>query len=239
MDYFSVFIHMLEAKGLTDNTIRSYITYIKPYLAFLSSFSVSPEMTSWQLMRDFLFWIQRERSLNDRTVNMIISYLQFFHVYVFHKEWDRTQIPFRKFNVYLPFVPSRNQVGIFLHSLDNPKVRQAVSMLYATGLRIHELCLLRYSDIIHSSHKIHVAQSKNHQDRYVPLPDAIWHMILEYWYSFPPGFRPRQWLFTQQRSLDSPMDYQWLQRMILRQRQLLSMGAFRSFLPPRLCHSQL
>lgn len=33
MDYFSIFTQMLQAKGLTDNTIRSYKTYIKPYLS--------------------------------------------------------------------------------------------------------------------------------------------------------------------------------------------------------------
>lgn len=39
MDYFSVFTQMLQAKGLTDNTIRSYKTYIIPYLAYLSAIS--------------------------------------------------------------------------------------------------------------------------------------------------------------------------------------------------------
>lgn len=39
MDYFSVFIQMLQVKGLADNTIRSYKTYIRPYLDYLSSAS--------------------------------------------------------------------------------------------------------------------------------------------------------------------------------------------------------
>lgn len=224
MDYFSVFIQMLQAKGLSDNTIRSYKTYIRPYLEYLSLRSVSPEDASWQLMRDFLFYIQHKRSLNDRTVNMIISYLQFFHIYVLHKDWDRSQIPFRKFNVYLPFVPSRKQVALFILSLDDQKVRLAVSMLYSTGLRIDELCHLRCQDIIHSSHKLHVVHSKNRQDRYVPLPETIWQMILDYWYSFPLELRPRVWLFTQQHSLVSPMDHQWLQRQILTHRKRLAMA---------------
>ncbi|MEG1408052.1 MAG: tyrosine-type recombinase/integrase, partial [Ruthenibacterium sp.] len=178
---------------------------------------------SWQVMRDFLFWIQKDRSLNDRTVNMIISYLQFFHIYVLHKDWDRTQIPFRKFNLYLPFVPSRKQVSLFIQSLENQKVRLAVSMLYATGLRLDELCHLQCEDIIHSSHKIHVAQSKNHQDRYVPLPETIWQMILDYWYSFPMEHRPHKWLFSQQRSLAAPMNHQWLQKQILAHKRFLSL----------------
>lgn len=223
MNYFSIFIQMLQAKGLTDNTIRSYKTYIKPYLAYLDSKFVLPEDASWQDMRDFLAWIKLERSLSDRTINMIISYLQFFHMYVLHKTWDRTQIPFRKFNSYLPFVPSRKEVQSFLYELKDPKTRLAVAVLYATGLRLDELCHLRCRDIISSSKKIHVANSKNHQDRYVPLPDMIWHMILTYWRSLPKDNRPQDWLFTQQYSLDNPMDKQRIQKIILEQRILSGM----------------
>lgn len=202
MDYFSVFTQMLRAKGLADNTIRSYKTYIKPFLPFNS---VTPEDASWQCIRDFLFWIQSERSLSDRTINMIISYLQFFYIYVLHKEWDQTQVPFRKFSVYLPFVPSRQEVLTFISSLDDPKARLAVSILYATGLRLDELCHLKCKDII-SSKKIYVADSKNHQDRFVPMPDLIWQMILSYYLGLPKDRKPVTWLFTQQLSICSPMD---------------------------------
>lgn len=224
MDYFSIFIQMLQAKGLADNTIRSYKTYIKPYFPFLSSHGISPEDASWQDMRDYLSWIKLERCLCDRTINMIISYLQFFHIYVLHKPWDRTQVPFRKFNVYLPFVPSRKEVQTFISSLEDSKARLAVSMLYATGLRLDELCHLKCRDIISSSKKIHVSDSKNHQDRFVPMPDLIWKMILSYYYELPEEMKPNTWFFTQQKSICNPMDKQWLQKIILKQRSALGMS---------------
>lgn len=51
-------------------------------------------------------------------------------------------------------------------------------MLYATGMRLDELCHLRCADIIHSSMKIYIRHSKNHSDRYVPLTESIWLQIL-------------------------------------------------------------
>ncbi|MEG0228599.1 MAG: tyrosine-type recombinase/integrase [Lachnospiraceae bacterium] len=224
MDYFSIFLQMLQAKGLADNTIRSYKTYIKPYLNYLSSISVLPEDASWQVMRDYLSWIKSDRNLSDRTINMIISYLQFFHMYVLHKPWDRTQIPFRKFNVYLPFVPSRKEVHTFLSSIETPKARLAVSILYATGLRLDELCHLKCKDIISSAKKIYVADSKNHQDRFVPMPDMIWQMILSYYRNLPKDMKPDACFFTQQRSTHNPMDKQWLQQIIVKQRRILFMS---------------
>ncbi|MEG2441820.1 MAG: tyrosine-type recombinase/integrase [Acetivibrio sp.] len=81
-------------------------------------------------------------------------------------------------------------------------------MLYATGLRFDELCHLQCKDIISSSKKIHVADSKNHQDRFVPMPDMIWNMILSYYHGLTEELKPNTWLFTQQHSICNPMDKQ-------------------------------
>lgn len=225
MDYLSTFIQMLHTKKLSHNTIRIYVSYMKPYLAYLDRIQVSPDHASYQHMRDFLDWIQSERHLSDRTINMIISYLQFFQLYVLHKDWDRTQIPFRTFNTYLPYAPSPAEVKRFLDAAHKPKVRLAIAVLYATGMRLDELCHLRCRDIMHSSMKIYIRHSKNHSDRYVPLTESIWQMILHYWYSFPSDKRPREWLFTQQTRLDHPMDKQWIQREILSLRRSLGMDS--------------
>lgn len=114
MDYLSVFIEMLQAKNLAPNTIRGYQTYLKPYLSYLLERNISPEHASWEMVRDFLKTLQTSRHLSDRTMNMVISHLQFFWIYVLHQPWDPSQIPFRKFRTYLPFVPDRNQVALFL-----------------------------------------------------------------------------------------------------------------------------
>jgi len=225
MDYFSTFIQVLQTRKLSKNTVRVYVSYIKSYLAYLDALQIPPELASYQDMRDFLEWIQSERNLSDRTINMIISYLQFFQLYVLHKDWDKTQIPFRAFNTYLPYAPSPAEVKRFLDAADNLKVRLAIAILYATGMRLDELCHLRCSDIMHSSGKIYIRHSKNHSDRYVPLPESIWQMILQYWYSLPDDRRPREWLFTQQTRLDHPMDKQWIQREVLNLRKSLGIDS--------------
>ena len=224
MDYLSIFIEMLQARNLTPNTIRSYTTYIKPYLQFLSYRNILPEDASWQIVRDYLRWIKDARNLSDRTINMIISYLQFFWIYVLHKPWDKSQVPFRKFDSYLPFVPDRKLIGRFLDSLDDPKAHLAISILYSTGMRLDELCHLQYSDINRESKNIHIRHSKNHSDRYVTLTASVWNLVLPYWLSFPAGRRPRKWIFTQQRSFDTPMDKQWLQQVILTKRKELGIN---------------
>lgn len=225
MDYLSVFIEMLQAKNLAPNTIRNYQTYLKPYLSYLLERDVSPEHASWEMVRDFLKTLQASRHLSDRTINMVISHLQFFWGYVLHQPWDSSQVPFRKFRTYLPFVPDRAQVAHFLQSLDNPKARLACSILYAAGLRLDELCHLECRYISLSSHRLYIPVSKNHSDRYVPIPESICRHIREYWYSCPIHMKPKTWLFTQQTNRYRPMDKQWLQQIILDCRESLGLDA--------------
>ena len=223
MDYLSIFIEMLQAKNLTANTIRNYQTYLKPYLSYLQERGISPEHVSWETVRHFLKTLQASRHLSDRTMNMVISILQFFWIYVLHQPWDTSQIPFRKFRTYLPFVPDRLQVALFLNSLGDPKARLACSILYAAGLRLDELCHLECRYISLSSHRLYIPVSKNHSDRYVPIPESICKDIRDYWYSCTSHMKPKTWLFTQQTNRCNPMDKQWLQRIILSHRKLLGM----------------
>ena len=156
-------------------------------------------------------------------MNMVISILQFFWIYVLHQPWDTSQIPFRKFRTYLPFVPDRRQVALFLNSLGDPKARLACSILYAAGLRLDELCHLECRYISLSSHRLYIPVSKNHSDRYVPIPESICKDIRDYWYSCTSHMKPKTWLFTQQTNRCHPMDKQWLQRIILGHRKSLGM----------------
>ena len=58
---FSTFIQMLHAKKLSQNTIRVYVSYIKPYLTYLEKLQLSPDQASYQTMREFLDQIQSQQ----------------------------------------------------------------------------------------------------------------------------------------------------------------------------------
>ncbi len=105
--YLDSFREMISLRGLTDHTLTAYCTYIRAYLDYVSNILLkSPDDVSWQEMRDYIKWLQHSRNLSDRTINCAISQLRFFTRYVLHKPWDDTQLPFRRFDIFIPFVPS-------------------------------------------------------------------------------------------------------------------------------------
>ena len=205
MDYLKLYREMISLRGLTDHTVKSYSTYIRSYLDYLQAFlHKQPEDVSWEELRDFIRWLQKERSLSDRTINHCISQLRFFTMYVLHKPWDPTQLPMRKFDSYLPFVPTQEEAELFISSLLDLKPKAMVALMYSAGLRVGEVCHLRYCDIERKNMRIHVAHSKNRSDRYAILSQKALDILTDYWFGYG---HPTGWLFPKQtdpsRSIDT------------------------------------
>ena len=211
--YLDDFRQMISLRGLTAHTIKSYATYIKAYLDYLENVLLKrPEDVSWQELREFIFFIQDERNLSDRTINHCISQLRFFTLYVLHKPWDPYQLPTRKFDTYLPFVPSKEEVITFISTMPDLKQKAMVSLMYSAGLRIGEVCHLKYKDIERKYMRIHITHGKNRSDRYAILSTNALDILTQYWFAFD---KPKDWLFPKQyKNSDKPIDTFYLSRHI-------------------------
>ena len=129
--YFNSYREMISLRGLTDHTLKSYSTYIRSYLDYLQNILHKfPEDVSWQDLRDYIRWLQKERNLADRTINTAISQLRFFTIYVLHKLWDDNQLPKRKFDAYLPFVPTQKETFEFISTIPDLKQKAMVAVMY-------------------------------------------------------------------------------------------------------------
>lgn len=210
--YLNTFREMISLRGLTDHTTISYCTYIRVYLDYLSNIlHKAPEEVSWEELRDYIRWLQKSRDLSDRTINHAISQLRFFTVYVLHRSWDDTQLPMRKFDEYIPYVPSQEETWQFISSMPDLKQKTMVSLMYSSGLRIGEVCRLRYEDVDRKNLRLHISRCKNRSDRYAILSKAALDLLTQYWFECG---RPTGYLFPKQWGGDGPIDTFFLSRHI-------------------------
>ena len=152
--YFDSFKEMISLRGLTDHTRNSYSTYIR--------------------------WLQNSKNLSDRTINHAISQLRFFTMYVLHKPWDDTQLPMRRFDTYLPYVPSKEETWNFISTMPDLKPKTMVILMYSSGLRIGEVCQLRYEDVDRKNMRLHITHSKSRNDRYAILSKTALDTLTQY-----------------------------------------------------------
>lgn len=211
-NYLTVFREMVSLRGLTAHTVTSYSTYIRAYLDYLANILHKlPEDVSWPELRDFIRWLQHEKQLSDRTINACISQLRFFTIYVLHKPWDETQLPLRRFDSFLPYVPSQDEVWHFISTMPDLKQKTMTALLYSSGLRIGEVCRLRYEDIDRKNMRIHIRHSKTRHDRYAILSLSALDLLTRYWFSYG---KPMGWLFPKQFNPEKPIDTFYLSRHI-------------------------
>ncbi len=210
--YLSTFREMISLRGLTDHTLKNYCTYIRASLDYLSRFlHKTPDDVSWDEMRGFIRWLQKSRHLSDRTINCAISQLRFFTLYVLHKPWDDTQLPMRRFDEYLPYVPSKKDTWTFISTMPDLKHKTMTALMYSSGLRIGEVCSLRYEDVDRRNMRFHISHGKNRHDRYAILSKAALDLLTQYWFAYG---RPRGYLFPKQNGQDRPIDTFFLSRHI-------------------------
>lgn len=203
-EYLDTYLTMISLRGFSDHTLKSYRTYISAYLDFVFDLlKKDPADVTWDEMRLYIKHIQQTRHLADRTINAAISQLRFFTMYILHKPWDLTQLPMRRFDQYVPFVPSRDEVAAFINAIDNPKVKAMVILMYSAGLRGSEVCRIKCEDIDRINMRIHITHGKNRSNRYAMLSPIAPKELEAYWCKCG---KPRNYLFPQRHNLDKPND---------------------------------
>ena len=194
---------MITLRGLTKGTVKSYSIYISAYLDYLADqLHIQPAQATYQNMREFIIWIQQQRGLSDRTINSIIAQLRFFTIFVLHKPWDPSQLPRRKFDQYMPFIPSREEVAAIINAVDNLQAKIMIILMYSAGLRIGEVCHLRYQDISRAKQHIYISRAKNRSDRFAILAPTALDALTHYWRVYG---RPMDYLFRTRRDPDKPV----------------------------------
>ena len=109
-DYLKHFREMISLRGLTDHTIVSYSTYIRrSYLDYLSNLSCTRCRKMFPGRNCVILSAGCRKKRIFLTEPLITVFLSsaFLPSYVLHKPWDPTQLPLRKSDAYLPYVPSQ------------------------------------------------------------------------------------------------------------------------------------
>ena len=104
------------------------------------------------------------------------------------------------FDEHLPVVPTKKQVITIINSIDNPKHKAEIALLYSSGIRVSELCRLHCKDILRPKKCIYVSRSKNRSDRYAILSDKACKLLIAYVRSAYHGAKPEDWLFPGQKA---------------------------------------
>ena len=186
--YLLKLLQDMQLKNFTQNMCTDYFRFVKKFLDFTNKDAMS---ITYADIRKFIFHLKDHENKKASTINVYTAAIRFFE-YTLGYVWDSKKIPKMKRDRKLPVILTREQVNMLINSMDNYKHKAITSTMYSSGLRVSEVCHLRYEDIRRNQKMIHVPLSKNRQYRYTILSDRNLDILTEYWYRFN---RPMRWLF--------------------------------------------
>lgn len=164
-------------RGMSANTISSYLSDCEKYLTFLREAGIPPEDATPDDISSFLA-SQASYGLTKRSQARLLSALKSMYRYLDAEgklrrgnPCDRISSP--KINPYLPTVLSFEEIMRILDSVDLSKPqghrdRCILEILYSCGLRVSELVNLKISDIFLKEGFVRVT-GKGSKQRLVPM----------------------------------------------------------------------
>jgi site-specific recombinase XerD len=190
--YVEDIVNMLLAMNYSNSTINSYTN---AFINFLNHHNYAdPAEMDRKTVVKYLSKLS-ELGLKSSSGHMIVNALKFYYKYVL--EWDDTKswtIPRPKKEKTLPKVLSVDECQRILGAVKQPKHKLILLLAYGAGLRVSEICNLRWSALDFNEHKIMVKAGKGKKDRIVMLP----YSIVEYFGTYKKLYTTKDYVFEGQ-----------------------------------------
>ncbi len=189
-------IEDMTVRNLSPATQRSYISAVSKFSRY---FGRSPDHLGLEDVRAFQIHLVAT-GISWPALNQIVCALRFFYGVTLGHDAIPERIAYAREPQKLPVVLSADEVVRFLEAISSLKSRIALTTVYATGLRVSEVVLLKIGDIDSHRKVIRVEQGKGGKDRYVMLSPQLLRILRSYWQVT----RPKRWLFPG-RDQDYPL----------------------------------
>lgn len=179
----------MQRKNYAQSTINTYISFLKQYAGYCKANNLNPKTDA----EPYLQYLVKSKAAIS-TQNQAINAIKYYWENILGKEKQYLNIDRPLKNKSIPKVLSIEQVEEIMKRCTNLKHRTMLSMIYACGLRVGEICSLEVKDINGKRNSIHIKKGKGKKDRMVPIPESLLNLLRTYYKTY----KPKVYLFEGQ-----------------------------------------
>lgn len=162
----------LKIRNYSYKTLVNYKNALIGLINFVENRPLDT-LTLEELKRYLLFLAER-RKKSYSTINIVLNAYKFYREQVLnHPKLPYMPLPKAKVPKTAPKVFSRQEVKALIDNTLGFKYKLAFRLIYAAGLRVSEMCMLKISDIDFERRTIRVEQAKGQKDRIVMLSEKL------------------------------------------------------------------
>ena len=167
----------MRMRKLEPKTRAAYLRAVEKLAVFLKR---SPDTATVEDLRRFQLYLV-DQGTSPITINATIVGLKFF----FEVTLGHSQLMARMKPLHvpqkLPVVLSRDEVARLIAAAPNLRSQTALSVAYATGLRVSEVVSLKVTDIDSKRMALRIEQGKGRKDRYAILSPVLLERLRAWW----------------------------------------------------------
>ncbi len=172
------FIEDLQLAGMSTATQKAYVREVVKLSKF---FSKSPSELTDEELRSYFLLAGREKKWARATYTLAICGIKFFWEKTLKRNWALTGIVRPPREKKLPVVLSRREVLVIMSHIKLAHHKACLETIYSLGLRLKEGISLQIQDIDKDRMMVHIHHGKGGKDRYVPLPERTYQLLIEFW----------------------------------------------------------
>jgi integrase/recombinase XerD len=191
---------------------RTEETYIAAVAHFARHFGKSPDQLGAAQVTEYQIWLREHKHVSATSLNQTVCALRFLYGQVLGRADEVQRIVYARREKRLPVVLSPEETARFLSSIEIPRYRVLLSLIYSAGLRIGEALALRARAIDSARMLIQIREGKGKKDRYVPLSPRVLEMLREHWRRE----HLIDLLFPSTRDRSRPLDHATVQKYVRR-----------------------
>ncbi|MBU1193228.1 MAG: integron integrase [Proteobacteria bacterium] len=165
------FTELIRLRHYAYNTEKTYQEWIRRFLLFTKL--PSPQQASSEHVKQFLAHLAVERKVTASTQNQAFNALLFLYRDVLGIEFGDFRNTIRaKKNQRVPVVLTMEEIkAVFVHI--KGEMELALTLIYASGIRVTECVRLRVQDLDFGNHSLIVRSGKGDKDRVTLLPEFL------------------------------------------------------------------
>ncbi len=176
MNYIDIFLEALSAeRGRSEKTLRSYESDLRLADGAIDGGLLSATST---VIQEYLSTLPDKASSIARKASALRGFYKFLMLEKIITTNPTTNLELPKHNRALPKFLSTEEIELLISSASDIKnsirLRAMIELLYASGLRVSELCELPMTAVLGDKLLIH---GKGAKERLVPMHDAAIHAL--------------------------------------------------------------
>ncbi len=173
--------YITHTKGLSENTIKGYISDLKNYFEYTKSNNINNK-----LLNDYLKYlsnIELSQKSKQRFISSLMQYINWHNDTYTNNQIHIDKVDIKS-GIYLPDTLQVNEINklISYYSHDNflnSRNKSIIDFLYSTACRVSELCFIKLSDIDFEEEYILIT-GKGSKQRVVPIGSDLKLNLVKY-----------------------------------------------------------